>query len=484
MKNLKHQTKSNIGIKSSHSALFYVTCGTTGFLLFVTILSGIILSNAHTHAVNDNHSNVSVIVNSACTITSGGGSYVKTIPPGTTEEIAGNGINVTCNDNNGYSLYAVGYSDNSYDTTKNTKMLAVAADEFIPTGTSGSGSYWAMKAEGSSDIGTTPTIDNGFSSYRTVPATHTRISYYPSATQGTTSNSVTTPSYQIHVASAQAAGTYTGKVKYTLVHPQDVDTAVPMQNWNGCSTLAIGSSTFLQDTRDGKFYNVIKYNDGKCWMTTNLDLAGGTALSSTDTDFDSTYTLPTTNGWTVSDGKLVMPASSTTGFDTDNYAYVFNSGNQSTNCSTPGCYSYYSWDAATVGSGRSITTGNTDAPYSICPKGWHLPNTRSGTDDTSDFRKLMVTLGGSATIETYNANTIPTGATMFGYLTGEPLNYLRAGYYTGSTFYYGGGVGRYWSATSYSVTGARDLNFTSTYVASAKNDYRRYGFSVRCIADQ
>jgi uncharacterized protein (TIGR02145 family) len=179
-----------------------------------------------------------------------------------------------------------------------------------------------------------------------------------------------------------------------------------------------------------------------------------------------------------------MPASSTTGFDTDNYAYVYNSGKTPTSdsdCTTPGCYSYYSWDTATVGSGRSITANNTDAPYSICPKGWHLPNTRTGTDNTSDFRKLMIALGGSAEVQTYNDSTEPTGATMSTTLQASPNNFLLAGRYDDGSFYGGGRGGLYWSSTSYSSTGyARRLSFGASYVYSADSSTRYVGFSVRC----
>ena len=463
----------------------------TGVLLLITLLSACVLANPSSYASNSETSNVSVIVNSACTITSGGGSYAKTVAPGTTETIAGNGINVTCNDNSGYDLYAVGFTNDSYDTTNNnnTKLISTNGAYYIPAGTSGD-SYWSMKAVGSSSISTTPTIDNGYSSFKNIPSTYTRISYYTASTIGTTSNSVTTPSYQVHVSSSQPASTYTGKVKYTLVHPHDVDTGANtnMQNWTGCSSLAIGSQTFLKDTRDGKFYNIVKYNDGKCWMTTNLDLAGGTALSSTDTDFDSSYTLPTTNGWRVEDGKLIMPASdnSSISFSIPNYAYVYNSDNAPTSdsgCTTPGCYSYYSWDTATLGSGRDISTDNTDAPYSICPKGWHLPNTRTGTDDTSDFRKLMVILGGSASISVYTSTTSPTGNTIFNSLSGSPFYFLRSGLYASGSFLYGSSNGYWWSSTSAGDTGARSLYFASGEISSIGGGTRRYGFPIRCLTE-
>lgn len=226
---------------------------------------------------------------------------------------------------------------------------------------------------------------------------------------------------------------------------------------------------------------------GQCWMTTNLNLAGGTALSADDTDVTIAYisSFTTSNNLTKSGDTIVLPASTTdSGFDTDNYSYVANSGNASSSCSNaPGCYSYYSWDAATLGSGRSISTDNTDAPYSICPKGWHLPTTYNGNpNDSTDFRKLMIALGGSSSIQTYNDSTTPTGATMSSALQDSPNNFLLAGYYYGGSFYDGGSRGYDWSSTSYSNSvSARLLRFYSSNVASASGYGRLRGYSVRCV---
>ncbi|MBR3052060.1 InlB B-repeat-containing protein, partial [Candidatus Saccharibacteria bacterium] len=255
----------------------------------------------------------------------------------------------------------------------------------------------------------------------------------------------------------------------------DASTCMQTMTIANCPT----TTTTVTDARDGKSYTVAKLADGKCWMTSNLNIAGGTQLSSDDTDFDSTYTLPTTNGWTVSDGKLVLPDSST-GFSADNYAYVNNSNSTTCGKNSP-CYSYYSWDAATLGSGRSIST-NTDAAYSICPKGWRLPTSRTTSatnwQTTSDFYALAHQYGLDSTTSTSESDN--------GFYTqagpGTTPNFLLAGYYFGGSFYDGGSYGGYWSATSGSNnTYARNLNFDSSNVYSAGNGYRRNGFGVRCI---
>ena len=294
-----------------------------------------------------------------------------------------------------------------------------------------------------------------------------------------TSSDSSTISFKIGARSTttQIAGEYTNVINFIGVANPNPP-IVYMQS----ATLADCGKDMV-DIRDNNVYSTTLVED-TCWMTTNLNLAGDTVLSSNDTDFTSDYypNLPNDNGWTIVDNnKLKMPSSSTEGFSVDNYAYVYNSGNISSSCTAPGCYSYYSWDAATLGSGRSITADNTDAPHSICPAGWHLPNTRTGTNAGSDFRNLMIVLGGSNTIETYNNNTTPTGAEMYNRITSAPLNFLRAGYYNASTFGHGENFGNYWSATSNNGAYARRLNFNSTNVYSADYYYRRRGFSVRCV---
>ena len=258
-----------------------------------------------------------------------------------------------------------------------------------------------------------------------------------------------------------------------------------MQNYS-CSSLAnIGDMIDVKDTRDNEVYLIGKLADGKCWMLENLNIAGGTALSSTDTDFESTYTLPTTNGWTTSSGKLVLPASSTSGFSTNNYAYVYNSGNKE-NCGASGqntpCYSYYSWGAATLGSGRSISADNTDAPYSICPKGWKLPTayttSASNWQTTSDFYVMAHQYGLDSTTSTSESDSDFYNQAGPGTLP----NFLLAGDYDGGSFNDGGSSGSYWSATSYSNTNiARRLRFYSSSVNSAGYNTRGVGASVRCV---
>ena len=248
-----------------------------------------------------------------------------------------------------------------------------------------------------------------------------------------------------------------------------------------------GSTATVCDVRDGQAYTIAKLADNKYWMVENLNLAGGTALSSADTNVTSSYisSFTTSNNLTKSGNTIVLPASSTSGFDTDNYSYVYNSGNK-TNCGASGqntpCYSYYSWDAATLGSGRSISTNNTDAQQSICPKNWRLPTSRNTSatnwQTTSDFYAMAHQYGLDSTTSTSESdadfyNNAGPGTTP---------NFLLAGSYYYGSFNYGGSDGKYWSSTSLSTNyTALLLYFRSANVDSANSNMRTSGYSVRCL---
>ena len=254
--------------------------------------------------------------------------------------------------------------------------------------------------------------------------------------------------------------------------------ATYMQDVTSCpDTLVTGQTYTIKDSRDNQSYTVAKLADDKCWMTTNLNLAGGTVLSSDKSD------VPSANYYT-------LPASSTSGFSDDATAYVYNSGNTTSTCTGSGCYSYYSWLAATAGgknsSGSSVTTNGYNAAYSICPKGWRLPTSTTSNANaqssnnwkTGDWYVLATAYGANLESNHYNNsdtnfyNNAGPGATP---------NFLLAGGYSRGSFYYGGSYGSYWSSTANSSTNAYYLGFDSGSVYSANYNYRMCGFSVRCV---
>ena len=94
-----------------------------------------------------------------------------------------------------------------------------------------------------------------------------------------------------------------------------------------------------------------------------------------------------------------------------------------------------------------------------------------------------------------NDNTIPngidlTGSQNVGYapnafttiMTTHPLYFMRSGYLLGTTLYYFGGYGHYWSGTVYSSSNAYYLLFNSGVLYPAYRYGRVDGRSLRCLS--
>ena len=259
-----------------------------------------------------------------------------------------------------------------------------------------------------------------------------------------------------------------------------------MQDMSGfiCSMVATptdttsAESTQLIDTRDFKIYYVAKLLDDNCWMNTNLDLTGGIALYSSTSDVPAGF---------EHDPYYTLPASSSSGFNKTGVddGYVFNSGKTADDCAN-GCYSYYSWNAATAMSGTDLTEQDTDAPYSICPKGWKLPTSRrelSSARSGSDFYKMAIHYGLDPSLVNENPEQDPTFCELAANCANAQVpRFIRAGGFTSPTI---GGVGTYgplWSATLYNSTRAEDMDFNNTYYYSSNNQLKSAGVPVRCLA--
>ena len=284
----------------------------------------------------------------------------------------------------------------------------------------------------------------------------------------------------------QESGTYTTAISFNAVANPLCDTTITgyMQTFNPCPDMAIGTSGTLKDLRDNKVYTVAKLKDGQIWMTSNLNLAGGTALYSDDSDVNPANTRASGTPY------YTLPNSSKSGFSSDTVAYVYNTGNETTTQTSSANNSYYSWLAATAGGkdadGNAVTGNGPDTAYSVCPKNWRLPKSgnQSDTSATSttgykkgDFYKLATAYGANLESSHYQNSAVFYNNAGPGTLP----NFLRAGYYNSSSFTNGGTRGYYWSSSSRSSTSAYDLAFNSSNVHSADGAARRDGFSVRCV---
>ena len=144
-----------------------------------------------------------------------------------------------CNDNSGFAIYAIGYTNNEYGNTtlhwggaSNTSDTTNAINTGLYTAGSTTNSTWSMKL--TSVSGTyAPTISDGtnntenFTTWHVVPQEYTKVAYRTAGTDidnsGTAIDSILTTTYDVYISNTQPVGTYIGQVKYTLVHPNKVD---------------------------------------------------------------------------------------------------------------------------------------------------------------------------------------------------------------------------------------------------------------------
>ncbi len=479
-------------------------------LLTTTLLTGVILSSAFTHADGNTSSTgtLSITVDSACTIKggasgtddSGSSTYTTSINAGNYTELSGSKLVTLCNDQSGYALYAIGYSGGSYDSQTHTDLIGTQTTGNIQTGTSGDNSYWAMKLEAVQGL-TPPTIETVFQSYHVIPNTYTKIASYttPTSTASDAGATVQTK-YKINISKTQLAGSYTGKVKYTIVHPNTAPapppvnppvsctTPVPnltyMQDLNSSNKASVlasmteDSEYYLADKRDNKAYCVAKLKDGNIWMTQNLDhdikTDGSVTYDPTTTDVPSTWTpsaatYPT--GTTTWNNSIFNPESYNPG-------ELYWSGTLENNTPVSNGNShyhlgnYYNWTAAiAMNDSSSYTTQYQDVNQSICPVNWTLPKGGDATISGS-FEYLVTKYGWNSSSKTMaNPN-----------IWNSPIKASLGGYWYGSLEDVGHGS-YFWSPMVYDNDYSYTLYATSTgYV---RPDYRldRYsGFSVRCLA--
>ena len=240
----------------SHSTIIrknIVTCATA---ISLTIIAGSILTSNQTIAEGTTSANAAVTVPFACTMSgTGNNSHNATISPNTYSGASGseyeNGIGKTtltaiCNDDNGFSIYAIGFTGNEYSGENHTKLVGSSTGGTIVTKAYASGdttSNWSMKLTKVTDTTQSYnpqnlTLTTGYDSWHAVPDTYTKVAEYhantgSSATDTTLGVKLET-TYAAFIAANQPADTYTGQVKYTMVHPYNEQPLQPQTTEAGC----------------------------------------------------------------------------------------------------------------------------------------------------------------------------------------------------------------------------------------------------------
>ena len=306
---------------------------------------------------------------------------------------------------------------------------------------------------------------------------------------------------------------------FTVILPDIAKPVIPLMQMTymqditpeGCAASSENDTKQLIDKRDGKTYWVAKLADGNCWMTQNLelDLSTDTPLTSELSDVTSSWT-PTSSTYTsAQDGtnNNTLVQSWSLGkyvWKTPNSA---NACSPDTNLSESSCApywqdassmtpmttyrtdgvsvddntydahylagSYYSWNAATAGTGSSATSSYAEATDSICPAGWQLPY--SGTNNNSksgSFYNLLNQYGFTSSTGSGTNSIIRA-----------PLFFVRPGYVHPEGHYLAsaGNYGFYWSSVAYLSSAAYNLYFFSSDVRPSGSSYRCVGQPVRCV---
>ncbi|MBQ1298387.1 hypothetical protein IIY24_00915 [Candidatus Saccharibacteria bacterium] len=195
-------------------------------LIILTLLLLMILTSESAVADIPLVSDIQLSVPISCNMTSTvDTAHNAIIPNGTYEaDIGQTTLKVLCNDSEGFSIYAIGYTGETYGTTT---LVGQNQGGVINTGTNTSSgdSSWAMKLTKVTDTSeayqpNNLTITNSFDDYHIVPSSYTQVASYTSSTDATLGSKLRA-TYVVYASGTQLADTYNGKVKYTLVHPYD-----------------------------------------------------------------------------------------------------------------------------------------------------------------------------------------------------------------------------------------------------------------------
>ena len=179
---------------SSNNTENYILLGILG----TTVLSGALLTLPSVSA-DDVVDTITITVPTSCSISSTGeNSHTAEISNGQHDsEIGETTIKAFCNDNEGFAIYAIGYTDNELGKNVLTNATLGATHDIV-TGTaiSGSTSNWAMKLStitsptpqypiiiaGSTDDTEKEQDDPDFSNFTNVPDDYKKVAYRTAST--------------------------------------------------------------------------------------------------------------------------------------------------------------------------------------------------------------------------------------------------------------------------------------------------------------
>lgn len=219
-------------------------------------------------------------------------------------------------------------------------------------------------------------------------------------------------------------------------------------NLGKVSQLPVPCGDPIVDVRDGQTYNTVQIGT-QCWMAENLNI--GNMINGSENQIDNSII--------------------------EKYCY----DNNTNNCDTYG--GLYQWD-------EMMEYVTIEGSQGICPTGWHIPTDADwctlenyvdvGTVDCGATGWRGVEAGGNLKeIGTSHWASPNTGATNLSGFTGLPAGYRH----TNNSFYYLSYSTYMWSSNESASNAWLRLLYNNFAQVYRYNEYKNFGFSVRCLQD-
>ncbi len=494
----KRNAASNNNMLHSKSTYFYgwsslvpSVCGIALFLGLGIILNPAINSTEEVHAETvtanpTDYSSISLTISHSNTDGSStelntGDTISTNVEPGLVSYITNNLKIDTKKINRFYvSVQAAEDGSSKLTGTVNKATIAPVGSNKIPTATDENGfgdNTWGFA------LGEANTANESMS-YNSLPAYGTSTTpQYSSASNLADGTYNLKLIFAAKINADKPSDHYTTKAMVSVAaDAKEITTMQEFAEVGLCSSMSANESRQYVDARDTKKYWISKVN-GQCIMTQNLDYDLNTAVALTpdDSDVRSSWT-PTAStltdtSWTWNESNYDIVQS----YDPGLY-YINDATGSWTACNTTkdpaACNrytaitdpnaadtslhyavgNYYSYNAATAGSGPSTATSQ-NTPDSICPKGWKL-------FDNSGTKSFQTILSGK------NQTTVRQ----------DPAYFPAAGRAYSGGLHYVGNFGYYWSSTRDSYGNyAHHLSFGSGVFYLQSSNARSIGYSVRCV---
>lgn len=552
---LKSKIKVHKTIESKTDFFYYIFRNILLIGLPLTIISGLVLSHLSIRSSATDSSGVDRVTLSipvSCTInTTVNNEHTISMISGTYKDNIGKTtMKTTCNDKNGFVIYAIG-STNDIDGNNKLSSIDLGENYDIPTGLNTSKplegedvSNWAMKLT-SVNGNYAPIIETAYdNTYGLIPNDWTKVASRNPGTFDMQEGSTFTTTYAIYLKGTQPAGTYTGQVKYALLHPassispttlerafflagkqkvdiyddNDTNTTESTNPTTGEPNTLIGSYYKMQDIttsicdtanitgeasqvqlldiRDNNIYWATKLLDGHCWMTQNLDLDldSSVALTSEDTDLTDTTSAAYQDGYNVENNIISWtPASnastikfegSTTSWPADgSTAYNKPYSADKTDSIGTGHSSlgnYYNWTAAIASNNSSSITLNTIDDTSKNPRNSICPRGWR-LPIITNYSNYYAGNNDFANLNYYYNNGSTSSNAK---LLSAPIYFTKSGYTRTNRLDTYSNWGLYQSSTLYNNSSVYYLYLTGGVSPAYRygNYDRGWGYSIRCIA--